>query len=65
MSVPTSVFDGEELKKIGEQFGQSALSITNHFQQLIGIPTTSADAQKTFDKVKTFVTKGTSDVRTN
>lgn len=58
----TSVFDGDELKKIGEQFGQSAISISNHLNQLLGIPSSSVDAQKTYDKVKSFVTKGVSDV---
>jgi len=60
----TSVFDGEELKKIGEQLSQSAISIANHLGQLGGT-SNSIDAQKTYDKVKSFVTKGVADVRTD
>lgn len=58
-----SVFDGEEMKKVGEQMSQSAISIANHFVQLTGT-SNSVDAQKTYDKVKSFVTRGVADVRT-
>lgn len=57
-----SVLEGEDLKKVGEQFVTSALSVTGHLNTLLGIPYTTADAQKTYDKVKSFVTKGASDV---
>lgn len=60
-----SVFDGEEVKKIGDQFGQSSLSIINHINQLLGIPISAADNQKTYDKVKAFVTKSQAEVRTD
>lgn len=58
----SSVFDGEELKKLGEQFGQSGLSIINHVNSLLGVPISAADNQKTYEKVKGFITKGQSDV---
>lgn len=57
-----SLFDGDELKKIGEQFTLSATSIGSHIASLVGIPANPADAQKNIDKVKSFVTKGISDV---
>lgn len=57
-----SVLEGEDLKKVGEQFVSSALSVTGHLNTLLGIPYTTADAQKTYDKVKSFVTKGATDV---
>lgn len=60
-----SVFDGEEVKKIGDQIGQSGLSIINHINQLFGIPISASDNQKTYDKVKSFVTKSQSEVRTD
>ena len=63
-AMSASVFDGEELKKVGEQFGQSVFSVTSHLNTLIGIPTTSGDAQKTYEKVKSFVTKGATDLET-
>jgi len=62
-AMSASVFDGEELKKVGEQFGQSAIAVTNHLNQLLGL-SNSADPQKTYDKVKGYVTKGISDLET-
>lgn len=60
----SSVFDGEEFKKIGEQFAQSALSITSHLNQLVGVaPVNNADAQKYYEKVKGFVSKSATEVR--
>jgi len=47
---------------MGEQFTQSALSISNH---ILGLYPNSADAQKSIDKVKSLITKGISDVRMN
>lgn len=60
-AMSASVFDGDELKKIGEQFGASALSVSNHLKELVGI-TSNSDAQKTIDRLKTYFTKGVSDV---
>ncbi|KAF0759933.1 Uncharacterized protein FWK35_00022081 [Aphis craccivora] len=51
----------EDFKKIGEQFTQSALSISNH---ILGLYPNSADAQKSIDKVKSLITKGISDIET-
>ncbi|CAH1721534.1 uncharacterized protein LOC114123156 [Aphis gossypii] len=53
--------DVEDFKKIGEQFTQSALSISNH---ILGLYPNSADAQKSIDKVKSLITKGISDIET-
>lgn len=63
-TMSSSVFDGEELKKVGEQLSLSALSIGNHLKELAGISDNS-DAQKTLDKYKALFTKGVSDVRVN
>lgn len=63
-AIASSIFDGEELKKLGEQFGQSGLSIINHVNTLLGIPISASDNQKTYDKIKTVITKGQTDVRT-
>ncbi|XP_025201385.1 uncharacterized protein LOC112598932 [Melanaphis sacchari] len=51
--------DIEDFKKIGEQFTQSALSISNHILGLY-----PADAQKSIDKVKGLITKGITDIET-
>lgn len=46
---------------MGEQFTQSALSVSNH---ILGLYPNSADAQKSIDKVKSLITKGISDIET-
>lgn len=53
--------DVEDFKKMGEQFTQSALSVSNH---ILGLYPNSADAQKSIDKVKSLITKGISDIET-
>lgn len=60
-----SLFDGDELKKISDQFALTATSIGSHFASIVGIPANPADAQKNIDKAKSFVTKGIADVRIN
>ncbi|XP_050428131.1 uncharacterized protein LOC126838068 [Adelges cooleyi] len=60
-AMSASLFDGEDLKKIAEQFSQSSLSIAQHMKELFGV-TPNSDAQKTIDKYKTYITKGTSEL---
>lgn len=57
------MFDGEEIKKVGEQFAQSSVNVVNHFSQLLGFPTNNVDVSKNFEKLKTLTTKGIADVR--
>lgn len=59
----STVFDGEEIKKVGEQIGQSAVNVANHFSQLLGFPSSTVDVPKNFDKLKTMTVKGLTDVR--
>ncbi|VVC30766.1 Hypothetical protein CINCED_3A007237 [Cinara cedri] len=57
-AVTASVIDGEEVRKIGDQFGQSGISIVNHITQMLGLPVNTTDTQKSYDKMKSFVTRG-------
>ncbi|XP_050424587.1 uncharacterized protein LOC126835805 [Adelges cooleyi] len=59
-AMSASLFDGEELKKIVEQFSQSSLSVSQHVSELVGV-TPNSDTQKIIDNYKTYITKGTSD----
>jgi hypothetical protein len=60
-----SLFDGEEVKKVAEQFTLSAATVGSHMASLIGFPANPADAQKNIEKIKSVVTNGINDVRKN
>lgn len=64
-TMSASLFDGEEIKKIGDQFSLSAATVGSHFASLMGYPANPSDAQKSIEKLKNYVNSGISDVRNN
>ncbi|XP_050536064.1 uncharacterized protein LOC126902634 [Daktulosphaira vitifoliae] len=60
-AMSASLFDGDELKRIAEQFSQSASSISQHFKEFIGV-TPNSDAQKTIERYRAYFIKGISDI---
>ncbi|VVC31249.1 Hypothetical protein CINCED_3A022248 [Cinara cedri] len=63
-AMANSVFDGDELRKVSDQFGQSSLAIVNHLNELFGIPISATENQKTYEKVRSYVIKSQSELET-
>ncbi|XP_025423252.1 uncharacterized protein LOC112692715 isoform X2 [Sipha flava] len=61
-AMSASLFDGEEVKKVAEQFTLSAATVGSHMASLIGFPANPADAQKNIEKIKSVVTNGINDL---